>query len=133
MSLRDYLFHAEPGITLYCGDCRVLRPMLEGEPIDAVVSDPPYGMAFNTDSTRFSGGEYQRGDGRVRRDEPVKNHPHSDHGDGLCYLLCGMSPGKTDDRKARGAVHAKTAFNPMHHGYPPRRPGLGVLLPSRSV
>lgn len=29
-----------------------------------VVSDPPYGMDWNTDSTRFSGGEHKRGDGR---------------------------------------------------------------------
>lgn len=25
MSLRDFLFYEEPGITLYCGDCRRLR------------------------------------------------------------------------------------------------------------
>lgn len=30
----------------------------------SVVSDPPYGMDWNTDSTRFTGGQYKRGDGR---------------------------------------------------------------------
>src|SRR5690606_5232030 len=30
----------------------------------AVVSDPPYGMAWNTDSTRFTGGGVKRGVGR---------------------------------------------------------------------
>ena len=40
--------------TLYLGDCREIAPTLEG--VDAVVSDPPYGMSFNTDSRRFTGG-----------------------------------------------------------------------------
>ena len=54
--------------TLYLGDCRDILPTLTG--IDAVVSDPPYGMDWNTDSTRFSGGQAEnnqskkRGDGR---------------------------------------------------------------------
>lgn len=38
--------------TLYLGDCRELA--VEA---DAVVSDPPYGMGWNTDSTRFTGGQ----------------------------------------------------------------------------
>ncbi len=41
--------------TLYCGDCLGVLPVL-GE-VDAVISDPPYGMAWNTDSGRFSGGK----------------------------------------------------------------------------
>ena len=40
MSLRDYLFHEEPGITLYCGDCRDVLPLLD--PVDVVITDPPY-------------------------------------------------------------------------------------------
>jgi DNA modification methylase len=40
--------------TLYLGDCRDILPTL-GK-VDAVVTDPPYGMNWNTDSTRFSGG-----------------------------------------------------------------------------
>lgn len=54
--------------TLYLGDCRILAPMLDG--VDAVISDPPYGMDWDTDSTRFSGGESAniklkpRGEGR---------------------------------------------------------------------
>ena len=43
MSLRDYLFYEEPGITLYCGDCREILPLLHA---DAVVTDPPYGLDF---------------------------------------------------------------------------------------
>lgn len=34
------------GVTLYCGDCRDIVPVL-GQ-LDAVVTDPPYGMAFQS-------------------------------------------------------------------------------------
>ena len=40
--------------TLYLGDCRGILPTL-GK-VDAVVTDPPYGIALNTNGTRFSGG-----------------------------------------------------------------------------
>lgn len=48
--------------TLYLGDCREIAPTL-GRPA-AVISDPPYGMAWNTDSTRFSGGAQGASRGR---------------------------------------------------------------------
>lgn len=49
--------------TLYLGDCRDILPTLGN--VDAVVTDPPYGMNWNTDSTRFSGGQrVGRGEGR---------------------------------------------------------------------
>lgn len=48
---------------LILGDCMSVLPTLAGGGI-AVVSDPPYGMAWNTDSTRFTGGRHKRGDGR---------------------------------------------------------------------
>jgi len=40
--------------TLYLGDCRDILPTL-GK-VDAVVTDPPYGISLNTDNRRFSGG-----------------------------------------------------------------------------
>lgn len=52
MSLRDYLFYEEPGITLYCGDCREVLPLLD-EPDALLIADPPYGV------------NVQRGDGRA--------------------------------------------------------------------
>lgn len=37
MSLRDYLFYEEPGITLYCGDCRDILPHVDAE---TIITDP---------------------------------------------------------------------------------------------
>jgi len=39
-----------PGLVLYCGDCLELLPQLE--PVDAVVTDPPYG--YNYESNRVA-------------------------------------------------------------------------------
>jgi site-specific DNA-methyltransferase (adenine-specific) len=51
------------------GDCLSVLPTLADRKIAAVVTDPPYGMGWNTDSTRFSGGQVpngrKRGDGRA--------------------------------------------------------------------
>jgi len=49
------------GVTVYCGDCREIAGTIMG--VDAVVSDPPYGMAWKTDSKRFTGGKRKAGDG----------------------------------------------------------------------
>jgi site-specific DNA-methyltransferase (adenine-specific) len=38
--------HLADGVTLYCGDCREILPTLGR--VDAVVTDPPYGMAFKS-------------------------------------------------------------------------------------
>ena len=39
---------------VYHGDCLAILPSLG--PVDAVVTDPPYGIGLNTNGTRFSGG-----------------------------------------------------------------------------
>lgn len=46
-------------VTLILGDCLAHLPIAA----DAVISDPPYGMDWNTDSKRFSGGKRKRGEG----------------------------------------------------------------------
>lgn len=51
-------YYEQGGITIYHGDCREV--MSELETVDAVVTDPPYGMRWNTNSARFSGGETER-------------------------------------------------------------------------
>ena len=43
-----------PRVMLYRGDCEEIAPMLR-KVVDAVISDPPYGMNLNTDSSRFTG------------------------------------------------------------------------------
>jgi len=44
--------------TLYCGDCLDVLSTLDRS--SAIVSDPPYGMNWDTDSSRFSGGASKR-------------------------------------------------------------------------
>jgi site-specific DNA-methyltransferase (adenine-specific)/modification methylase len=40
--------------TLYLGDCMDILPTLPK--VDALITDPPYGISLNTDNSRFSGG-----------------------------------------------------------------------------
>jgi hypothetical protein len=54
---------ASGNVRLYLGDSLEIAPTLTG--IDAVISDPPYGMDWNTDSTRFTQGMHKPGDGRA--------------------------------------------------------------------
>lgn len=60
-------YYDDGTITIYHGDCRELAEEMKA---DTIVSDPPYGMGWNTDSSRFSGGEpsSQRRRGRGRTD-----------------------------------------------------------------
>lgn len=68
--------------TLYLGDCRDVLPKL-GK-VDACITDPPYGMKWNIDSTRFTGGQYKRGVGRedwgaiLQDDQPFDPAPWLD-------------------------------------------------------
>lgn len=57
-------YYEDDAVTIYHGDCRKIAPAL-GLGF-AVVTDPPYGMDWDTDSTRFTGGEerHKRGMGR---------------------------------------------------------------------
>ena len=57
------------GICLIHADCRDVLPLLPA--VDLCLTDPPYGMSNNGDTTRFSGGvspggRRVRGDGQVR-------------------------------------------------------------------
>ena len=77
MSFREEIIGA---CTIYNADCREVLPTLP--PDVAVVSDPPYGMGWDTDSTRFTGGQrVGRGEGRsdwgsIRQDsEPFNPEP----------------------------------------------------------
>jgi site-specific DNA-methyltransferase (adenine-specific) len=50
--MKPYYEHA--GVTIYHGDCREVLPALE--PVELMLTDPPYGISLNTDNSRFSGG-----------------------------------------------------------------------------
>jgi DNA modification methylase len=42
MSLRDFLFYEEPGITLYCGDALTVLREIPASSVHCVVTSPPY-------------------------------------------------------------------------------------------
>ena len=48
-------------IQLYQGDCLEILPTLKNQSIDAIVADPPYGMKWDSNTSRFSGGTVRRG------------------------------------------------------------------------
>jgi len=50
---RDCWQSDDGAVTLYLGDCLEILPTLSG--IDAVVTDPPYGMNLNVDFSGFTG------------------------------------------------------------------------------
>lgn len=54
------------GVTLYCGDCLKILPELEAGSVDAVVTDPPYGMKNDCEYTRFTTGLNGRGPSTTR-------------------------------------------------------------------
>ena len=59
MSLRDFLFHEEPGITLYCGDAAEILPLIRE--VDITLTSPPYNTL--PDSARASGLHAERKSG----------------------------------------------------------------------
>jgi len=79
--------------TLYHGDCLEILPTLDK--VDAVVSDPPYGINYSTDSRRFSGGAHGRkrvkvhdkiaGDDRPFDAAPFLDFPHVILWGGNCF------------------------------------------------
>ena len=74
-------YYSDDHCTIYHGDCREILPSLEA---DAIVSDPPYGIGFESkgsrgsapSSTRGSGGHHGRDWGAiVGDDEPFDPRP----------------------------------------------------------
>jgi len=57
-------YYSQDGITIFHGDCLEVLAGMDNPRFDAVIADPPYGMNWNTDTTRFSGGDQRRGRGR---------------------------------------------------------------------
>jgi site-specific DNA-methyltransferase (adenine-specific) len=48
MEMKPYYENADAGIILYHGDCLEILPTLESGSVDAVVTDPPYGIGFES-------------------------------------------------------------------------------------
>ncbi len=46
-------YYQDSAVTIYHGDCREILPELPK--VDLVLTDPPYGVNWNTDYTRFTG------------------------------------------------------------------------------
>lgn len=46
-------FYSQSGITIYHGDCREVLPTLPPESVDLIITDPPYGMRWQSGSRRL--------------------------------------------------------------------------------
>jgi DNA modification methylase len=71
-------FYERDGVTIFCGDAREILPEMASGSVDLVLTDPPYGIALNTDNSRFSGGHVASvaslGNGRGTADgQPIAN------------------------------------------------------------
>jgi DNA modification methylase len=58
-------------VDLYCGDCLDILPTLEAGSVDAVITDPPYGMGNNNDYSRFTMGPNGHGEASSRTYAPT--------------------------------------------------------------
>lgn len=58
-------------VTLHLGDCLEVMATLPDGSVDAVVTDPPYGMNCDTDNTRFTMGPNGHGKASSKRHAPV--------------------------------------------------------------
>lgn len=61
------------GVELYLGDCRDVLPTLGL--VDCIVTDPPYGIALNTNNLRFSGGKEESARKRGKLMGPANGMP----------------------------------------------------------
>jgi len=80
-------------VTLYLGDCMAIAPTLQG--VDAIISDPPYGMDWSTDSTRFTSERHSTTNGKrnAGRNDTAKIHNDDkpfDPAPWLAYPKCVM-------------------------------------------
>lgn len=66
MSLPKPYYDDGKGIVIYCGDCREILPLLD--PVDLVLTDPPYGIA-----DIWSSGSEKHGWGKANRESVIRN------------------------------------------------------------
>lgn len=65
--MKPYYEDTKAGIVIYCGDCREILPQLPK--VDLVLTDPPYGMNWDTNSKRFTGGNDPQRRGKQGRND----------------------------------------------------------------
>jgi DNA modification methylase len=100
--MKPYYEHA--GITIYHGDCReILESITDSMVISmtGIVTDPPYGMDWDTDTSRFSGGSQlsvaRRGGGKkspaIRGDDaPFDPSPWAKYGEAILFGYNHFAP-----------------------------------------
>jgi len=49
-------YYDADGITLYCGDCREILPLFPAKSFDLVLTDPPYGIDYDTSHKKYKNG-----------------------------------------------------------------------------
>ena len=79
-------YYQDDWCTIYHGDCREILPQLE--PVDLVLTDPPYGIDWNTDYTRFTNGMRS---GQRKKYDKIQNDNNPDIQDvvfGDWELIC---------------------------------------------
>jgi len=93
----------------------VLGGLVNGEPVLTI--DPVQARGL---TRALNGGWHYPTDvmGQVKGDQqPVKDHPHSDHGDAFCYLVGGVGMGRID-RPAPKPHHANTTYDLLDYNRP---------------
>ena len=142
MTLRDYLFYEEPGITLYCGDARVLSPLLfpgtcstycledcsgRCKGVDFIFTDPPFGHN-NNDGDLIANREKALGRGEPGPARPIANDgPEADAliqwafrefdrilASGGCCCCCCCGGGGPDPQFARWSLWLDQAVGFKH-------------------
>jgi DNA modification methylase len=71
-------YYTDPLVTLHVGDCLEVLPTLEADSVDAVVTDPPYGLEFMGklwDAFKATGNFPGGGKPTANRDERAADHP----------------------------------------------------------
>ena len=65
-------YYEEPGIVIYCADCREILPLLPDKSVDLVLTDPPYGHN-NNDGDLIAKREAALGRGESGPARPIAN------------------------------------------------------------
>lgn len=80
-------YYAEGGITIYHGDCRDILPQLE--PVDLVLTDPPFEQEAHTLQRRINRGKTRGGNADIITAEPLPFSPITDELRSDVSLLIG--------------------------------------------